>query len=195
MLRPLDTVVVAEPRAIGRGIPARCHRVGPIRWCGQIRHEADRRLITVTNTQPPPPASAPPGWYPTSPGIQGYWDGVKWTGDVAPLPSRTAAGDDKNMAILVHIFGLFTSFLGPLVVYLVKRDDSPFIAHHSVEALNFQISLMIFYLGSFVLMFVLIGFLTFLATLVISVVFPIVGAVAASRGDSFRYPISIRFVS
>ena len=120
---------------------------------------------------------------------------MKWTGDVAPLPSRSAVGDDKNMGLMVHLLGLFTSFLGPLVVYLVKRDESPFIAAHAAEALNFQISLFVFYIGSFALMLVLVGFLTILATLVISIVFPIMGAVAASRGDSFRYPISIRFVS
>lgn len=157
----------------------------------------EHRLLDVSDAQPPPPppASAPPGWYPTTPGAQGYWDGIKWTGDVAPMPSRMPVGDDKTMGLLVHLLGLFTSFLGPLVIYLVKRDESPFIAKHAAESLNFQISLIVYYVGSMVLMLLLIGFLTFLATFVIGIVFPIMGAVAASRGDTFRYPLSIRFVS
>lgn len=127
--------------------------------------------------------------------MQGYWDGLRWTGDVAPLTSRPLVGDDKLMAMAVHLLGLFTSFLGPLVIYLIKRDESPAVGDHAREALNFQISLFVYYLASMVLMLLLVGFLTFFATMVIAVVFPIMGAVAGYRGDASRYPLSIRFVS
>ena len=143
---------------------------------------------------PPPPQEAPPGWYPTTPGVQGYWDGQKWTGDVAPL-GVTGGGDDNTMAMLAHVLGLFTGFLGPLVLYLVKRDDSAFIRDQSAEALNFQLTMIIAWIVSIVLILVLIGLLMILVLIVMGIVLPILGAVAANRGEAYRYPIAIRFVS
>ena len=149
--------------------------------------------IPPQSPPPPPTGQAPPGWYPTTPGVQGYWDGQKWTGDVAPL-APAAGPDDNTMAMLAHVLGIFTGFVGPLVLYLVKKDESPFIRSQAAEALNFQITLMISYIGSLILFLVLIGILTFLVTMVLGFIFPIMGAVAANRGENYRYPISIRFV-
>src|SRR6478735_7706961 len=82
-----------------------------------------------------------------------------------PLPSFPMAGgnpagvseDEKVLGMLCHLLGILTGFLGPLVLWLVKKDSSAFLDHHGREALNFQITVMLvmFGLGSvtFALMF------------------------------------------
>ena len=145
----------------------------------------------MSEEQPP---QSPPGWYPTTPGTQGYWDGTRWTGDVAPM-TTTGGGDDNTLALLAHLLGLFTGFLGPLILYLVKKDESPYVRHHAAEALNFQLTVMIAYVVAFVLILVLIGLLLLPVIFIDSIVLEIVATVAANRGEWYRYPINIRVVS
>lgn len=99
------------------------------------------------------------------------------------------------MAMIAHLLGLLTSFLGPLVIYLMRKDDSPYVRDQAAEALNFQITLMIAYFVSMFLAFLLIGFLLFPLVWIGSLVFTVMAAVAANRGDRYRYPMNIRFVS
>lgn len=92
--------------------------------------------------------------------------------------------------------------LGPLVVWLVKRNDHPIIDAHGKEALNFQISILIY---SWVLgvigaltAWILIGFLFLGLAFLIAiagVIFAIIAAVKVSNGETFRYPFTIRFLS
>ncbi|RYD61212.1 MAG: DUF4870 domain-containing protein [Verrucomicrobiaceae bacterium] len=107
--------------------------------------------------------------------------------------------DDKTMAMLCHLLGVFTGFPGPLILWLVKKDSSPFVDHHGREALNFQITIFLVMLGlgamTFVLMFVLIG-IVFIPVMVVmqilAIVAEVMAAVAAQRGEWHRYPFSIR---
>ena len=140
-----------------------------------------------------PVPTTPPGWYPDQTGTTRWWDGRQW-GPTAP-PAGAADTDGRSLAVLAQLLGILTGFLGPLIVYLVNGDKDRFVRHHSAEALNFQLTVLIGYLVSFVLMFVLIGFLTFLAIWVMAIVFGILAAVAANRGEWYRYPINIRMVS
>ncbi len=145
---------------------------------------------------PPQPTSAPPGWYPTSPGMQGYWDGTRWTGDVAPLMAApTKSSDDTTMAMLAHLLGIFTWFIGPLVLYLVKKDESPFVRHHAAEALNFQITVAFAMIASVFLILVVVGILMLIFIPIGALVLEIVAAVRAYNGDWYRYPVNIRLVS
>lgn len=140
---------------------------------------------------------APPGWYPDASGQMRWWDGHQW-GQVqsatAPVAS-TGTTDPKSMAMLAQLLGIFTGFVGPLIIYLVSGDKDPFVKHHSAEALNFQITLVIAYVVSFVLMLVLIGFLLFFVVWIASLVFMIQATIAANRGEWYRFPINIRLVS
>ncbi|SFJ61307.1 hypothetical protein SAMN05216275_110161 [Streptosporangium canum] len=130
---------------------------------------------------PPPGAyGPPPGYgYPAPPGTYG------------PRPGS----DDTTMAMLAHLLGLLTWFVGPLVVYLAKKDDSPYVRDQAAEALNFQLTLMIAYFVSWILAFVLIGFILMFVVWIGSIILMIVAAVAASRGERYRYPLNIRFIS
>lgn len=146
----------------------------------------------MTDAPPPPPppqpGAAPPGWYPTSPGYQQYWDGMQWTNNVAPL-APAGAGDDKTWAVLMHLSVFILGFIGPLAVHLVKRHESPFLRAHSADALNFQITVLIAGIISFILLIVIIGFFLMLLLVLVWFVYPIVGAVAAGRGQYPSFPV------
>ena len=101
---------------------------------------------------------------------------------------------EQGLASAVHILGYFTSFLAPLVVYLIKNENGGFASDQAREALNFQVTVAIAMFASFILMFVLIGFLFILIVAVLDIVYCVIAAVRASRGERYRYPLSIRFI-
>jgi uncharacterized protein len=103
--------------------------------------------------------------------------------------------DDRTMAMLAHILGIFTGFIGALIIWMIKKEDSPFVANNAKEALNFQITVMIGYVISFIAMFFLIGFVIWLVVWVCSLIFSIMGGMAASKGESYRYPVCIRLIN
>ena len=102
--------------------------------------------------------------------------------------------DEKNIAMLAHLLGLFVSFIAPLIIYLVKKDESPFIREHAKEALNFHISMMIYYTVSIILVLILIGILGLVFLGTFSLVVGIVAAIKANEGKPYRYPMCIRFI-
>jgi uncharacterized Tic20 family protein len=85
--------------------------------------------------------------------------------------------------------------LGPLVVMLAMGGRSPFVRRHAVEALNWNISALIYLAVSIPLMLILVGFFTAVAVAICYIIFTVMGAMAASRGEEYRYPLTIRFVS
>ncbi|MEO6142611.1 MAG: DUF4870 domain-containing protein [Dermatophilaceae bacterium] len=118
----------------------------------------------------------------------------------AHQPVAMSPADQRTWAIGAHLSAFLAafvalSFLGPLVMYIVLKDRGAFIRHHAAEALNFQLTMWIGLLISVPLMFVLIGFVTAGAIAVAMLVCHILGAVAASDGRDYRYPVTIRFVS
>lgn len=106
-----------------------------------------------------------------------------------------ANADEKNIAVITHITGIFFSIFPGLIVWLLKKDESPYISEQAREALNFQITLLIAYLIAGVLVFVLIGFLLFFLIWLANIVFSIMAAVAASKGENYRYPFSLRLIN
>lgn len=84
--------------------------------------------------------------------------------------------------------------LGPLIVWLAKRGDSPEIDAHGKESLNFQISMLIYSLIAGVLCLVLIGFVLLGILHILNLVLVIIASIQASEGKLYRYPISIRLI-
>ena len=117
--------------------------------------------------------------------------------------------ETRNLALLAHLSAFVTfvgipSFVGPLVVWLWKRDGHPFVVGHALEALNFNLSVLLYVVVGTVLS-VVIGFVTLgiglvllipvaLAAAVAWIVIVALAAAAASRGEGYRYPLTIRFV-
>ena len=96
------------------------------------------------------------------------------------------------------LLGVFLHFpghvLAPLIVWLLKREESPEIDAHGKEALNFQISMLIYNAIAAVFCIVLIGFLILPVLWVLNAVFVIIAAIKASDGELYRYPLTIRFL-
>ena len=103
--------------------------------------------------------------------------------------------DEKLWATLVHIGGIFIGFWSALIGYLVLKDRGPFVRAHTATALNFQLTMLIAEVVGYVLMFVLIGFVIVPAVYVVRIVFSIIAAVKANKGDWYTYPLAIRFLS
>jgi uncharacterized protein len=118
-----------------------------------------------------------------------------------PLPTSSTASDTRTWCVLCHgsaLLGLFFHFLGhllgPLIVWLVKRGDSPEIDAHGKESLNFQLSMLIYDAIALVLCFVLIGIPILILLWVLNTVFVIIASIKASEGKLYRYPFAIRLI-
>jgi hypothetical protein len=119
-----------------------------------------------------------------------------------PLPvSVPSISNVRTWAAFCHasaLLGVFFYFPGhlipPLIIWLLKREESPELDAHGKEAVNFQISMLIYNVVAAVFCLILIGFV-FLAVLwVLNAVLVIVAAIQASDGKFYRYPITIRFI-
>ncbi len=101
-----------------------------------------------------------------------------------------------HLSALVGLLGNGIGFLiGPLVVWLIKREDDPLIEEQGKEAVNFQLTMFLALFISALLTFVLIGIPLLIAFGLMMIINPIIAAVKTSNGDRYRYPISIRFLS
>ncbi len=97
--------------------------------------------------------------------------------------------DEKTMALLAHILAIVTWFVGPLIIWIIKKDQSEFIRKHALEALAFSLTVTV--------VNILAGILIYLLMLIIwigSLLYFILGAIRANEGKIFEYPISTKFV-
>ena len=118
-----------------------------------------------------------------------------------PPPAPSTSSDIRTWCVLCHaaaLLGLFFHFLGhllgPLIVWLVKRGDSPEVDAHGKESLNFQISMLIYDAVAAILCIVLIGIPLLIALWVLNTVLVIIASIQASEGKFYRYPITIRLI-
>ena len=112
----------------------------------------------------------------------------------APVSAGAPTKDERNMAMLIYILAIFTGFIGPLIIWLVKKDQSAFINNAGKEVINFQITFFIGYVISALLTMVVIGCFLIPALIICNLVFCILGAMASSRGEMYRYPFNIRML-
>ena len=112
----------------------------------------------------------------------------------APQASGELTSDDKTMAMLAHLLGIVIGFVGPLIIWLIKKDQSKFVDYHGKEALNFQITVLIGYIVSSILSMVLIGCVTGAAVWIMSLIWSIIAGMAANKGEYYKYPVSIRII-
>jgi len=120
-----------------------------------------------------------------------------------PEPPSTPAGEAqpqevsqnaKNMALLCHLLGFFTCFIGPLIVWLIKKDDDPFIDQQGKEALNFQITVTIASIVAGFLTVICIGAILLPVIGILDLIFVIMACVKSGKGEAYRYPVSLRLI-
>jgi len=120
----------------------------------------------------------------------------------SPLPvSAPAITNVRTWTALCHasaLLGVFLHFPGhfipPLIIWLLKRHESPEIDAHGKEAVNFQISMLIYNAVAAVFCLILIGFVALAVLWFLNAVFVIIAAIQASDGKFYRYPMTIRFI-
>lgn len=113
--------------------------------------------------------------------------------------TRTA-GPERSWEVLCHLAPMvgfvlpFGLILGPLAVWLLKKAEYPSVDLHGREVINFMISWTIYLILAFVLCLVFIGFFLLGMLVVAGVVLGIIGAIKASNGELYRYPLTIRLL-
>ncbi len=111
--------------------------------------------------------------------------------------------DARMWAMFCHLGGLaglipmtpvFGSIIAPLIIWQIKKDEFGFVDEHGKEALNFQISILIYALVAGLLCLVCIGFVLLPAVYLFNLIFLLIAAVKSNNGEHYRYPLCIRFV-
>ncbi len=108
--------------------------------------------------------------------------------------TASVACNGHQIAALVHLSGIFTLFVGPLVIYLARGATSDAIREAAREALNFQLMLLMAWIATFISFVILVGFLIAPVLALVSIALPVWAAVASSRGENFRYPLIPRLL-
>jgi uncharacterized Tic20 family protein len=158
-------------------------------------------MTTPTPGQPGEPGQPTPDpWWAAAP-PPAYGQGVPPPVYGAPGPGGPwYGGEDPGLrdpvwAVLAHISNYVFPLLGPLVIYLVYKDSSPFNRHHAAEAFNLSVTLTIAAVVSIPLLFVLVGIPLLIAVVIWGLVAPILGAVAAGGRKGYRYPVTLHLLS
>ena len=109
--------------------------------------------------------------------------------------------DERTWAMIAHLSAFatfvlpsFGQIVGPLVVWLVKRDSSAFVADQAKEALNFQITATLAFVAAGILVFVLVGIPLLIVLGLAWLVLTVVAGVRANEGVRYRYPFTLRLV-
>lgn len=113
---------------------------------------------------------------------------------------NTVNKDERTWGMLCHLVALsgfivpFGTILGPLIIWLIKKDEMPFVDDQGKESLNFQLTMFIAFIISALLMLVFIGFILVIILAIFDLVMIIVATIKANDGVRYRYPWAIRFL-
>ena len=118
-----------------------------------------------------------------------------------PVPAPSLTGEDRLWGAIAHLSAFAIYFtgighiVGPMIIWLWKRDTNPWVANEAREAMNFNISVTIYAIVCVVLCLVVIGIPMLIALHTFQVICIIIAALKASDGRSFRYPLNLRLVN
>jgi len=149
---------------------------------------------------PPPIADTPPPVGPAPAAASGLTAlmAAPPTDGVALGRGKMQESDEKTMAMLAHLLGGITCLLGPLIIWLIKKDESVFVNDQGKEAVNFQLSILLGYVVAGILSFVPVincfTWLLFPAFGIAGLIFGILGCLEANKGVVYRYPYALRFI-
>ena len=120
-----------------------------------------------------------------------------------PEANEELSKDARMWAMFCHLGGLaglapivpaFGSIIAPLVIWQIKKNDFPFVDEHGKEAVNFQISMLLYAIICIPFCFICIGFIMLAAVGIVDIVCLLIAAIKANNGEHYRYPICIRFI-
>jgi uncharacterized Tic20 family protein len=154
-----------------------------------ITEHGERAMDQQNQAGPPeqgPPSQQPPPGYQQPPGV--------------PPPDAKRQKDERTYGMLCHLLALagfvvpFGNIIGPLIIWLMKKDEFPFVNDQGKQSLNFQISMMIYAIISAVLTLVIIGLFLLIAVGITNLVLVIIASMRANEGQAYRYPLAIQFI-
>jgi uncharacterized protein len=105
-----------------------------------------------------------------------------------------ASSDERTLAILSHVLTFVGGFIAPLIIYLVKKDESTYVTEHAKESLNFQLTMIIAVFISIPLTLLIIGVFMLIAIGLLSLICVIIASIKASDNRLYRYPINFRLI-
>ncbi|WP_210620010.1 DUF4870 domain-containing protein [Mammaliicoccus lentus] len=109
--------------------------------------------------------------------------------------NQASTSDDERLyGMLIYLTSIFTTLIAPLIIWLIKRDDSPFVDRIGKDYLNFFISYTIWGIVAGVLCLIIIGIILLPILAILGFIFTIIGAVKAYQGETYLPPLSIRFI-
>ena len=118
-----------------------------------------------------------------------------------PVQQAPAKTNENLWPILCHLAGLLgytaipaANIIGPLVIWLIKKDEIPQLDAHGKAAINFQISLLIYILICIPLAFIVIGIFGMIVLGILNIIFIIIATIKAADGQVYDYPMSIKFL-
>lgn len=141
-----------------------------------------------------PPSQGQPGLGPQPPAYTGQPAHQPPTHPSGLTADEVTWGGAAHWSAFVAAF-VAMAFLGPLVIMLTKGNESAYVRRQAVESLNFQLSILIYGAVSFVLVFVVVGFVLLPAVGLLWLICTILGSVRSARGEEYHYPLTIRLVS
>jgi uncharacterized Tic20 family protein len=115
-------------------------------------------------------------------------------------PEATARRDENMWAMLCHLSSLagfvipFGNIIGPLAIWLIKKDEYPLVNDQGKESLNFQISITIYLIAAAILVIILIGLPILIILALADLVLVVLASIRANEGEKFRYPFAIKFI-
>jgi len=117
------------------------------------------------------------------------------------MPKQELSADEKNMGMFCHLAALSGYvgipvgwLLGPLIIWLMKKETMPYVDQEGKKSINFQITILIYSLISLLLCLIFIGFILLAGLTIFNLVMVIVNAIKASKGEETRYPMSMNFL-
>jgi uncharacterized Tic20 family protein len=147
----------------------------------QQPYPSDGQYAPPAGQYPPPGQYPPAGQYPPPAPYQ-------------PVGPQPMTPNDERLWASLSQYGGILGFLPPLIIMLVFGDRSAFVRRHSVESLNFQITLFIAYMVASISIIFLIGIVLLPLIWIAAIILCVMAGMAANRGEDYRYPLNIRFI-
>lgn len=160
----------------------------PANYGEQVAGQAYGHGTPAPQPQASPLVPSQPYGTPTGFAVQPYQQGIP-VGDVT---MASAAHWGSLVATIAS--GGTLGFLVPLIIMLSKGQNDPFVRANAVESLNFNLTVLIGMVVSALLVLIFVGIVGLIVIPIVTIILQILGALAANRGEVYRYPISIRFV-